>query len=126
MTEIGVQVVILLHSFNDLKGFWDFYQKHPNPQTGMFIERFSILHGKINIINQVVVGLQIRRNDAQATWRHICMTLIANILTKKVEHMKLINGVSLTLRKHNSVIKVWQNNKNYSQIESYLVSDLQN
>lgn len=119
----------LLHSFNDLKGFWDFYQKHPNPQTGMYFLMIDpVIPTWEDKHNQPggCWSFKLERTNAQSTWRHLAMTMIANILTTKVEDMKLINGISLTLRKHNSVIKVWQNNKNKSKIESYLVSDLPN
>ena len=54
------------------------------------------------------------------------MRLIGNILTNNIEDMHLITGISLTLRKHNSVIKIWQNNNRKHKVKDYIVPNIQN
>ena len=119
----------LLHSFSDLKGFWDFFQKHPNPQTGMyFLMKDPVIPTWEDKHNQPggCWSFKLDRNQAQETWMKIAMTLVGNILTIKPESMKYINGISLTLRKHNSVIKVWQNDSKESEVKHHMINNIPN
>jgi hypothetical protein len=119
----------LLHSFSDLRGFWDFFQKHPNPHTGMyFLMVDPVIPTWEDTHNQPggCWSFKLERSDALASWTHLAMTMVANIMTKKTEDMRLLNGISLTLRKHNAVIKVWQNDKNNSDVKKYIVDTLPN
>ena len=119
----------LLHSFDDLKCFWDFFQKHPNPVTGMYFLMIDPIVPTWEDKHNQSGGcwsFKIDRSAAPDTWTHICMKFVANLLVQKVENMSLVNGISLTLRKHNAVVKVWQNDSSKSDINKYLTSDIPN
>jgi len=117
----------LLHSFNDLKGFWDFFQKHPNPVTGMYFLMIDPVVPTWEDKHNQPGGcwsFKLNREEAANTWEELAMRFVANIMTNQSKEMSLINGISLTLRKHNAVIKVWQNDKSQRDIHRYLVSDM--
>lgn len=103
----------LLHTFESLKEFFDFFQKHPNPQLGMFfIMKDPIVPTWEDVHNAPGGCWSFKVNNKKNyknTWLHLAAALVGNTLTLENAKMTHINGISLTIRKHNIVIKIWMN-----------------
>jgi hypothetical protein len=117
----------LLHTFSDIKSFFDFYQRHPNPSTGMyFVMKDPIVPTWEDMHNQEggCWSFKLDRSNAIESWTHLSMAFIGNTLAKNRSDLSLINGISLTLRKYNSIIKIWNNDRRKSQVKNFIKDDL--
>ena len=109
----------LLHTFDTLRGFFDFFHKHPEPHSGMFfIMKDPIVPTWEDSHNQPggCWSFKLDKEGHMETWGRVGSALIANILMKDIKDMELINGVSLTIRKFNVVMKIWNNDRSRSNV----------
>jgi hypothetical protein len=104
----------LLHTFDTLRGFFDFFQAHPNPQTGMFfIMRDPIVPTWEDSHNAAggCWSFRVDKGRHIETWTELAIHMVGNAMTGESSAMDSINGISLTIRRSNAVIKVWNTDR---------------
>ena len=96
--------------FNDLKSFILNYEKSRLINNGfLFIMRndiFPCWEDPTNI-NGGCWTFKIDRRKLVETWYFLTMTLIGNTICNTPEDCKDINGLSVTIKEFNCIIKIW-------------------
>lgn len=123
--------ILWFHGVNDKKWDLESYKKIGNINTindynniinsidsyvaGMF---FIIQDGIMprwedkNNIKGGVLTLKISKKKMDEIWVHLIASLIGETLTEKEEDMKYINGISISPKINNVIIKIWFNQSN--------------
>lgn len=84
--------------------------------SGMFFFMRENVFPRWEDINNIGGGywsFRISKDDSDEAWRNLLNTLIGNTLTRNTNDMELINGISISPKINNCIIKVW--NKDYKK-----------
>ena len=109
----------LLHTFDTLRGFCDFFQKHPEPQLGMFFIMKDPIVPTWEDVHNAPGGcwsFKLNKSNHINIWTKLTASFIGKTLTNDVESMSYINGISLTVRRHNIIMKIWNNDREKNDI----------
>ena len=95
-----------------IEGFWSTMDTIKTYTSGIFFLMKEDIFPRWEDINNLDGGywsFRITRKDSDQIWENVLVALIGNTLTKKVEDMELITGVSVSPKINNCIIKVWNN-----------------
>lgn len=122
-----------LHEINTIEDFWMIMNTIKTFTSGMFFVMKEDVFPRWEDINNIDGGywsFRISKKDTNKIWQTIFASLIGNTLTKKVDDMNSINGISLSPKINNCIIKIWNNDYNINdnqilndKIEGIVVND---
>ena len=100
-------------SYNDLETYINLYRTIDNFSAGMFF----LMKDKILPLWEVKENksggywsFKITKNKINSVWKDICSQIIGNTILN-VDKMIYVNGVSLSPKINNCIIKIWLNKK---------------
>ena len=95
----------------------------PNITSGMFFFMRDgvepLWENKANI-NGGMWTFKLTKTDSNHMWKVLMASLCGNSLTVKPEDMKNINGISVSPKITNCIIKIWTNNSNNQKCKGFL------
>ncbi len=104
-----------LHTMETIENYCEFVNTIPTFTSGMFLFMKDAVFPRWEDINNIDGGywtFRISKKDLDETWTHLLAALIGNTLTNKIEDMDSINGISISPKINNCIIKIWNNNFN--------------
>ncbi len=115
-----------LYEIENLKDYWMLMNTVPNVTSGMFFVMREDVFPRWEDINNLEGGywtFRVAKKDSNKIWQELFSTLIGNTLTKKSDKMDGINGISISPKINNCIIKIWNNNFNSNDV-NILVDDV--
>ncbi len=109
-----------LFEIETLEDFWKINNTIRTYTSGMFFVMRENIFPRWEDINNIDGGywtFRISKKDLDQIWTTLFATLVGNTLTKKIENMDMINGISISPKINNCIIKVWNNDYNKNDIE---------
>lgn len=103
-----------IFTLNNLKDFHLLFNTIQNFTAGMFFlmkENIMPLWEDINNVNGGMFSYKINKKYANNVWKEIVAECIGNVLSKNMEN---INGISISPKLDNCIIKIWINNKHFN------------
>jgi len=115
-----------VYVFNDLNTYLNIYRKINNFSAGMFFimkeKILPIWEAKENK-NGGYWSLKISKNNINKVWKDITLQLLGNTLVKE-NKLNLINGISLSPKINNCIIKIWL--KKEIDIKEFTIENIPN
>jgi len=99
-------------SLKTLEDYYKLVNTIDNYTSGMFFIMKKHVFPRWEDINNMDGGywtFRIPKKDSNTTWNDVIAYLIGNTLTKKIEDMDTINGISISPKINNCIIKIWNN-----------------
>ena len=125
----GVSSYKKVKHFDNVKDFWMFYLYSSKFTNGMFYlmkkDIVPMWEDKNNIKGRCY-SYKISKEKTAELWETLSCLLIGDTLAEEDSQCKSchINGISLTFRKLNSIIKIWTCNKNDLKINNKIIDTL--
>lgn len=104
-----------LCEINTVEDFWKVMNTIEVYSSGMFFLMRGSIFPRWEDINNIGGGywsFRISKNESDEAWENVLVALIGNTLTKDINDMELVNGVSISPKINNCIIKVWNNDYN--------------
>lgn len=111
--EDSFKKVIILESLEDYCSIVDQIE---TVNAGMFFLMKDDIFPRWEDINNIEGGywtFRVAKKDSDQLWNKLIALVIGNTLTQKVEDMDEINGISISPKINNCIIKIW--NKDYNK-----------
>lgn len=108
----------LIDSYNNiatiecLEEYKYYYDNIKTFTSGMFFimkDNIPPLWEDTNNINGGIITYKITKKNADFIWRELTMGLLGNTLIKNIDDHKYINGISISPKINNCIIKIWVN-----------------
>ena len=118
-----------LNNFNDMESFWKIFNNLSLQENDMlFLMKDDILpiwEDKNNRKGKCI-SCKIKNKHNSKLWTKLCMYYIGYILTNDINDMKLVNGISITIRKYHSIVKLWVSTLNFNFKKIKKIQDFRN
>ena len=101
-----------LFEIKTIEDYWRMMNTLRTFTSGMFFMMKDDIFPRWEDMNNIDGGywtFRVIKNDCDKIWRDLLAHLVGNHLTKDVENMSMINGISLSPKINNCIIKVWNN-----------------
>ncbi len=105
--------------FKTVEFFWGTYDNIPDASLAMFF----LMREKCPPIWEDPINskggywsFKVTKKISHEAWREVSMALVGNYLTKKVEDMDLINGISISPKYNTCIIKIWINDNKKNEV----------
>jgi len=111
-----------LCELENIEDYWKMMNTIKTFTSGMFFLMKKDVFPRWEDINNIDGGywsFRITKKDTDNIWRNLCATLIGNSLTKDIDSMTSINGISLSPKINNCIIKVWNNDFKISDVNIF-------
>lgn len=102
--------------FESLKDYWDIVNNIETVNAGMFFMMRDDIFPRWEDINNIDGGywtFRVAKKDSDYLWNKLMALTIGNTLTKRIEDMDEINGISISPKINNCIIKIW--NRDYNK-----------
>ena len=112
-----------LYEVKTIRDYCQMINTIPSFTSGMFFfmkEDILPLWENERNINGGMWKFKITKKDTEKIWNTTLAALCGNSLTKKPEYMKYINGVTISPKISNCIIKIWNNDSMISEALEYL------
>jgi len=121
-----IESYILIKEINDVTEFWNIYTNliPSQVQYGMFfLMRDDILPiwEDVRNINGGCWSFKVSKKDTYNAWIELCMAAVGEKITPDINKTFTINGVTISPKKNFSIIKIWNSDKDISDIS--VISD---
>ena len=101
-----------LCELNSLEDMWKLMNTISTFTSGMFFLMREDIFPRWEDINNIDGGywsFRVTKKNTDDAWQNLIATLISNNLMKDINNMPLINGISLSPKINNCIIKIWSN-----------------
>jgi len=119
---------IKITTVSTLNDFVKLYNTLSNYTSGMFFLMkdpiFPLFEDDANL-NGGFWTYKIAKKDMNKLWFDIAGRFVCNQLTKNPEHMKIINGLSISPKISNCILKIWNNDSKINQEKLLFKEDVQ-
>ena len=95
-----------------LKDYWIMINTLTNVTSGMFFLMRDNVFPRWEDINNIDGGywtFRVSRKSSNNVWTELVASVIGNTLTKDLENMGIINGISISPKINNCIFKIWNN-----------------
>lgn len=95
-----------------VEDYWKLMNTIDNYTSGMFFIMRESVFPRWEDINNMDGGywtFRVAKKDSNDIWSHMLAHIIGNTLTKKADDMEIINGISISPKINNCIIKIWNN-----------------
>ena len=102
--------------FDNVEDFWGLTDNMPCLKKGMFfMMKGNILPQWENEENKNggYVSYKVHMSQAMEAWTEMSMSYIGGYITKDVNNLDYINGISISPKRYHCIIKVWINNHDW-------------
>lgn len=129
MNKLSDTWVLWFHNINDtnwdensytmicdidtIENFWNVYNMFDTMTAGMFFLMRKGIFPRWEDIGNLdggYWGFRISKKDSDKLWECLSMALIGNTLTKNIKDMDDINGISISPKINNCILKIWNKN----------------
>ena len=103
---------IKLMEICSLKDLWEIRNSLPNVTSGMFFLMRDTISPRWEDINNIDGGywtFRVMKKDSSEVWYNLMSALVGNTLTKDSANYQEINGISISPKINNAIIKIWNN-----------------
>lgn len=110
-----------LYKITSLEDYWKVINTLKTPIAGMFFIMRENVFPRWEDINNIDGGywtFRISKKDSEYIWNKLFALLIGNTLTKNIDDIDEINGISISPKINNCIIKIW--NKNFKKSDILL------
>lgn len=102
-----------INTFNSIEYFVVLYREIDNFSAGMFfLMKENILPIWEDEVNKTggYWSFKVVKHNINSIWKNLSSKMIGNTITKNVDDMSYVNGISLSPKINNCIIKIWLNN----------------
>jgi len=106
----------------DIRDYYEITKYIENVNAGMFFFMKDNIFPRWEDINNMEGGywsFRILKTDTHKIWNDLLAYSIGNTLTKQVENMDEITGISISPKINNSIIKIWNRDANKCEIDIF-------
>jgi len=108
-----------IYTFDNIPDFWGLINNMPSLKKGMFfMMKDDIIPQWENEENKNggYVSYKVHMSQAVEAWTEMSMAYIGGYITKDINNIDYINGISISPKRYHCIIKIWINNHSwYSQ-----------
>jgi translation initiation factor 4E len=104
---------IKIHDIDSIADFWNVVNTIKDFTNGNFFLMRSNIFPRWEDINNLDGGywsIRVLKADSNKKWINLMMLLIGETITEKHEHINEINGITISPKINNCVIKIWNRN----------------
>jgi translation initiation factor 4E len=108
-----------LYKIKTIEDFWQIKSTIQTYTSGMFFLMKDDIFPRWEDINNLDGGFwsfRITKKDSDQIWENLLIALIGNTLTKNVDDMESITGVSISPKINNCIVKIWNNSAEKNDI----------
>ena len=107
-----------------IEDYWKLVNTIETYTSGMFFIMRDSVFPRWEDINNMDGGywsFRLTKKDSDNVWKDVVAYMIGNTLTKNVEDMETINGISISPKINNCIIKIWNNDYKMSDPQEILL-----
>ena len=111
-------------SIKTIEDYWKIMNTIETYTSGMFFMMRKDVFPRWEDINNIDGGywtFRVVKKDSDESWKCMIASLVGNTLTKELKDMDMINGVSISPKINNCIIKIWNND--YKMIDPKVLND---
>lgn len=109
-----------LCEMNTIEEFWNVYNMIETFTAGMFFLMKEDIFPRWEDINNLEGGywaFRISKKDTDKLWEYLSVATIGNILTKDGKMMDEINGISVSPKINNCILKIWNKDASINSVD---------
>lgn len=109
-----------LCTVSTVEDYWKMMNTIKTYVSGMFFFMKEDIFPRWEDINNIDGGywtFRVTKKDSDQSWENILVATVGNTLTKDPEDMEMVNGISLSPKINNCIIKVWNNNSTKHDVD---------
>jgi hypothetical protein len=115
----GYKNIFCVDSFEKL---FYLHEEISNITSGMFYfmkNNIEPLYESPENKNGMVISIKIPKNNANHLWKKITLAMINKTIVKNHEDMQYLNGLSISPKMYNCILKIWINTSSFVDISKY-------
>jgi len=115
----GEESYMKIHEIETIEDYWKVMNTISTFTAGIFFLMKEDIFPRQEDINNIDGGIwsfKVSKKDADANWRMLIMKVIGRTIVSKDEDNECINGLSISPKINNCILKIWNNNSKNNNI----------